>query len=323
MSANSKIEWCDATWNPVLGCSKVSPGCAHCYAERMTYRQRFMGTARDRAAAQQATTKHGAWSGEIALKPWALDLPLRWRKPKRIFVQSMGDLFHPGVPCEYITKVFDVMCSWRWPNKRAEREGDTEALVDPGHTFMVLTKRPERIKPWLDWVDQSWPGDSPLNMARMVDGKLPKHIQIGTSVENQATADERIPHLLRIPAVVRFVSCEPLLGYIDLTCIRDPDRFPGCMYTDCISGRQVHEDDRHISTACSRVSWVIVGGENGPGARPMNPNWARSIREQCVAAGVPFFFKSFGQHDEHGKRVGKRAAGRLLDGRTWDEVAHE
>jgi protein gp37 len=237
MSANSKIEWTEATWNPVTGCTKVSPGCAHCYAE--TFAERFRGVA-----------GHPYERGfDLQLRPERLDQPLRWARPKVIFVNSMSDLFHEDVPVDFVQSVFDVMRRATW------------------HTFQVLTKRSRRLAelgPLLPW---------------------PSNVWMGVSVENQRWAS-RIDDLRQVPAAVRFLSCEPLLGPLGL-------------YLD-------------------GINWVIVGGESGPRARPMNPDWARSIRDQCRSADVPFFFKQWGVHDESGQRVGKGKAGRLLDGTTWD-----
>ncbi len=239
MSANSSIEWTEATWNPVTGCTEVSPGCAHCYAK--TFAERFRGVP-----------GHPYEQGfDLKLWPERLDLPLRWKRPRTIFVNSMSDLFHADVPDEYIASVFDVMRRAEW------------------HTFQVLTKRPERttaLSHMLDWSPNIW---------------------MGTSVENQRWTS-RIDHLRGTGALVKFLSCEPLLGPLQLDL-----------------------DD---------MDWVIVGGESGYRARPMRADWARDVREQCARAEVPFFFKQWGAHDEHGIRVGKGRAGRVLDGRTWDAM---
>jgi len=232
MADHSHIEWTDATWNPVTGCTKVSPGCQHCYAERMARRLQAMGVPR---------YAHGF---RVTLHPDALALPLAWRKPRRIFVNSMSDLFHPAVPDAYIADVFHVM-----------RQA-------PQHAFQVLTKRPERaaaLAPLLPW---------------------PSHVWLGTSVESQHVV-ARIHHLQACPAAVRFLSCEPLLGPLP-------------------------------ALPLDGIHWVIVGGESGPKARPMCPEWAVDIRDQCIAHQVPFFFKQWGGRQ-------RTKAGRLLDGRTWDE----
>ena len=239
MSDKSAIEWTESTWNPVTGCSKVSPGCAHCYAE--TFAERFRGVP-----------GHPYEQGfDLKLWPDRLKLPLKWTRPRMIFVNSMSDLFHPLVPDEYVRDVFDVM-------QRAAH-----------HTFQVLTKRPERA----------------VEMAASLP--WPENVWMGASVENRRFTD-RVDCLRQIPAAIRFLSCEPLLGAITLD-LRD-------------------------------IDWVIVGGESGSSARPMRIDWAMGIRDQCRDAGVAFFFKQWGAHNERGVRVGKAHAGRVLDGRTWNEM---
>jgi protein gp37 len=239
MSVSSSIEWTESTWNPVTGCSKVSPGCAHCYAE--TFAERFRGVP-----------GHPYEQGfDLKLWPDRLELPLKWKRSRTIFVNSMSDLFHEAVPDDYITQVFDVMDRARW------------------HTFQVLTKRPERaasLSQQLPWSPNIW---------------------MGTSVENQRWIT-RIDDLRDTGAVVKFLSCEPLLGPLALD-LRD-------------------------------ISWVIVGGESGHRARPMRADWARSVREQCERAGVAFFFKQWGAFNEEGVRVGKHRSGRVLDGELWSEL---
>lgn len=232
VSDNSAIEWTDATWNPVTGCTKVSPGCKHCYAER--FAERFRGV-------QGHPFEQGF---DLRLWPERLEQPLRWRASRRIFVNSMSDLFHPDVPDAFILRVFEVM---------------EEASH---HQFQVLTKRPERaleLAPRLVW---------------------PQNVWMGTSVESQPYT-RRIDKLRNIPAHVRFLSCEPLLGPLSLD----------------LAG----------------IHWVIVGGESGPGARPMRPEWVTSIRDQCREVDVAFFFKQWGG-------VHKSKTGRELDGRTYDEM---
>jgi protein gp37 len=231
---NTKIEWADATWSPVTGCDKVSPGCDHCYAAAIA--TRFAGT------------KGFPQGFAVTLRPGALEKPLHWRKPRRIFVNSMSDLFHDHVPDDYIAAVWAVM----------------EAA--PQHTFQILTKRPGRMR---SWVRRHRPDPLP-------------GVWLGVSAEDQHWADVRLPILADTPAAVRFVSAEPLLGPIDLAA--------------------------HLPT----LNWVIAGGESGPGHRPMHPDWARDIRDQCLAGGVPFLFK------QHGGRT-PEAGGRELDGRTWDQ----
>jgi len=228
----SSIEWTEATWNPVRGCTKVSEGCRHCYAE--TFAERWRGIPH-----------HPYEKGfDLRTVPEVLDLPLRWKRPRMIFVNSMSDLFHEEVPVGFIQAVFDVM-------KHA-----------PYHRFQVLTKRAKRLAelsselPW------------------------PPNVWLGVSIEDQANA-YRLGYLLKVPASVRFISFEPLLGSVDVE----------------LAG----------------VQWVILGGESGPNARPMKAEWARALRDQCTTEGIPFFFKQWG-----GRR--KHLTGRLLDGATWEEM---
>jgi len=233
MSTYSSIEWTEVTWNPVTGCTKVSPGCKHCYAERMAKRLRAMG--QPKYANEFKLTTH----------PMYLDQPLGWKKPRMVFVNSMSDLFHEEVPLSFIDQVFDVM-------RRASQ-----------HTFQVLTKRSHRLlelDPEFDWPENVW---------------------MGVSVENQDYTF-RIEHLRKTSAHVKFLSLEPLLGPLP-----------------------------HLNL--NGIDWVIVGGESGPGARPMDEKWVVDIRDQCQASEVPFFFKQWG-----GFR--RKEAGRELKGRTWDQM---
>lgn len=297
------IEWTDQTWNPVTGCDKISPGCDNCYAEGIAHR--FAGTA-------QFPNGFG-----VTLRPERLGDPLKWRKPQRVFVNSMSDLFHAGIPDEFIAKVFGVMA-------HAEQ-----------HTFQVLTKRPGRMRSLLrsdafrELVFKSVDVELPDVMG---DGWPIPNVWLGVSAENQKWADVRIPVLLDTPAAVRFVSAEPLLGPIDM---------------------QVWLEDDPEKYDVPALDWLIVGGESGPGARPMHPDWVRTLRDQCVEADVAFLFKQWGawipngawrrdtgrpplnrnEHvfDDGGRgdfipvmaRVGKTNAGRVLDGRTWDEYPKE
>jgi protein gp37 len=233
MATNSSIEWTEATWNPVTGCDKVSPGCAHCYAERMARRLQAMGAPNYRNGFA------------VTLQPQMLDAPLRWRRARRIFVNSMSDLFHADVPVAFISEVFDVMRRADW------------------HQYQILTKRSERLL--------------------SLDSRLPwaAHIWMGVSVENPRFV-YRIDHLRASRATVKFLSLEPLLGPLP-------------------------------ELDLSGIDWVIVGGESGPRARPMDPSWVTSIRDQCRSANVAFFFKQWGG-------VFKSRTGRDLDGRTWDEM---
>ena len=233
MADNSSIEWTDATWNPVTGCTKISPGCKNCYAERLALRLREMGNARY------------ANGFSLTLHPEALELPLRWTKPKMIFVNSMSDLFHESVPEDYIQKVFAVMVKADW------------------HKFQILTKRADRLARLAERL--SWPA----------------HIWQGVSVESK-TYVRRVDLLRGVPAAIRFLSVEPLLGPIP-------------------------------NLPLNGIHWVIVGGESGPGHRPVRVEWIRDIRKQCVTADVPFFFKQWGGRTP-------KAGGRKLDGRFWDQM---
>lgn len=233
MATNSHIEWTDATWNPVTGCTKISPGCKHCYAERLAKRLKAMG---------QANYQNGF---EVTLQQHMLELPLKWKSPKRIFVNSMSDLFHEEVPTQYIKQVFDIMRRAHW------------------HQYQVLTKRSNRVRTLskeLPWLPQIW---------------------MGVSVESEKYAC-RIDDLRKTGAHVKFLSIEPLLGPLEKLNLQG-------------------------------IDWAIVGGESGPGARPMNSAWVTKLRDQCLRAGVPFFFKQWGG-------VRKNATGRTLDGRTWDQM---
>ncbi len=282
---NTKIEWAEKSWNPVTGCTKISEGCKNCYAERMS--KRLAGRCGYPADNPFKVTLH----------PERLDEPLRWKKPSRIFVCSMGDLFHEDVEPSFIQDVF-------WKMEECSQ-----------HIFMVLTKRPERMRKLLHVF---YKGSQRI---------LPKHIWLGVTAENQEQADKRIPILLQIPAAVRFISYEPALGPVDFGLVGGP----------------------------GDPDWIIAGGESGPHARPAHPDWFRSAREQCQAAGVPFMFKQWGEfapQEEPGvyqnticiseggecyragknyiyfpnesdgvlmRKYGKAKAGRLLDGRIYDE----
>jgi protein gp37 len=232
MATESHIEWTDTTWNPVTGCSKVSQGCKNCYAERLAHRLQAMGLHRYRNGF------------DVTLHEQAIDEPFRWKKPRKVFVNSMSDLFHEEIPLEYIQRVFDVM-----------------AAV-PRHTFQILTKRSNRL--------------------REVASRLPwpSNVWMGVSVESSDMLF-RVTDLEAVPAAIRFLSCEPLLGPLS-------------------------------QIPLSHIHWVIVGGESGPGARPMEPSWVYEILHQCRAANVPFFFKQWGG-------VRKSRTGRVLNGRTYDE----
>ena len=268
MSDKSAIEWTDATWNPTTGCTKVSPACAHCYIER-TPPFRIAGRKFER--------------GNIPIKLHMdrLDTPKHWTKPRRIFVNSLSDMFHQDVPFHFISFVWRTM-------------QDT-----PQHIYQILTKRAERMRAVVPQLIQTF-------------GVLP-NVWLGVSVENQHFADERIPLLLQMPAAVRFISAEPLLGEIDLGCI-EWQRTDGSDYFDALKRKRNPFDDVGLNGAA--LDWVIVGGESGPHTRPTNPEWVRAIQRQCETAGVPFFFKQWG-----GRTA--KSGGRELDGKTFDEMPAE
>lgn len=255
MSNQSKISWTEATWNQVLGCTKFSEGCQHCYAIRHVRRMGGHPNAAIRRANEGlALNRAGVleWSGEVRPLPDRLEQPLHWRKPRLVFVNSLSDLFHKDLPVEYIARVFATMEKANW------------------HVFQVLTKRSGRLRelsaalPW------------------------PSNVWAGVTVETAKYAF-RIDDLRATGARLKFLSLEPLLGPM-------PD------------------------LNLAGIDWVIVGGESGPKARRMEADWARDVRDQCLAASVPFFFKQWGEYDENGVRVGKKAAGKMLDGQIWDQM---
>lgn len=299
--SKSKIEWTDRVWNPVTGCTKVSQGCKHCYAERLA--GRFWGERK---------------FTDVQCHPERLEQPLHWRKPSRVFVNSMSDLFHEAVAGGFIEMVWGVM------------------RKTPQHTYQILTKRPKRMQKIIKRLAET-------------TGILP-NVCLGVSVEDQQTADERSLYLKQTPAAVKFISCEPLLGPLKLWWVRGEE------FTDSLGG--VHH---HAMSVYDWISWVIVGGESGTGARPLHPDWVRRVRDECQATRTPFFFKQWGEwlpvespeatlsrskydkqlqwvrgrdecgyycDEEHGhidhsewlmERVGKKNAGRELDGREWNE----
>jgi len=344
----TKIEWAEESWNPVTGCTPVSEGCENCYAARMA--KRLAGRAGYPADDPFKVTLH----------PERLEQPLKWRKPRRIFVCSMGDLFHPDVPFWFVCQVMAIVAAC------------------PQHQFLFLTKRAVAMH---DYFTASLPLEFELPEAAKELGVLdkipgkktpwpPKNIWLGVTAENQARADERIPVLLSIPAAVHFVSIEPCLGPVNIEkpigaignrtnfvleqAVGQPRILAAC--PEC-EGTRYFQTDPHIEycSACGGtgwgLDWIILGGESGPGARPVHPDWVRSVRDQCQAAGVPFFFKQWGEwiademelpgegprsrpepyrwfppQKEKGEsigtccyRVGKKEAGRELDGRTWEQ----
>lgn len=369
----SNIEWTEATWNPIVGCSILTPGCTNCYAMQMAARieamnaearesERAKGKRHPVAAHYDGTTKKvngkAVWTGKLALAPDSILLaPLKRRKPTTYFVNSMGDLFHENCPDEWIDKVFAVMA------------------LCPQHTFQVLTKRAGRMREYLttlskgaerarsnelvaDWqirlCEANAPGVLPItknDVERRLGraGKLDRdpptphwplpNVWLGVSTERQKEADERIPLLLQTPAAVRFISAEPLLGHIALHALNLGTTRP----SDALRGVQCEPDDGpdgYRNVPMSKLDWVIVGGESGPGARPMHPLWVTDLRDWCAATGVAFFFKQWGAFSPYmtgpGERVdvpdidpfqtyrmtrvGKSKAGRHLDGITHDAM---
>ena len=317
----TEIEWATDSWNPVTGCTPVSAGCAHCYAKRMSTRLR----GRFSYPADEPF--------RVTLYPDRLDQPRHWRWPRRVFVCSMGDLFHPDVPFEFREKIWQTM------------------FAATRHTYMILTKRPQRMA-------EEWHSLECLGRGLAFwNGQPASHIWAGTTCEDQATANERLLWLQKCPAAVRFVSHEPALGRVDW-------QFTDWVCARCRGPVTRTQRLRHATIDCATcgpdqhfvkifvgndIDLIIAGGETGPGARPTHPNVFRSDRDQCVAAGVKFFFKGWGDCAPIGAmsldgvrrvhaglrripegridtgsesmfRVGKKAAGRLLDGRTWDEM---
>ena len=334
--SKSEIEWCDRTWNPVMGCTPISAGCANCYAKRMA--ERFAGP----------------WGLDpenpfaVGMHPERLKEPLRWKKPSMVFVCSMSDLFHEDVPDDFIIQIFEVMAN---------------AQLFFGHNFLVLTKRPERMKSIIERIqayieEQKKPisNEDGTTTRKMVFAFPLQNIWLGVTAENQEQADKRIPLLLQTPAAKRFVSVEPMLGPVDMNNITVPAEYdrlnPSGFYPSKFNALTTHYDDEHFHQPPAKLDWVICGGESGPGSRPMHPEWARSLRDQCECAGVRFMFKQWGEwvpfYDRdkddpdwnnvpkesnqicrinlaggHGfsgdrvvyfQKVGKKAAGRLLDG---------
>ena len=351
MADKTRIEWTDATWNPITGCSVVSPGCTNCYAMKLA------GTRLQHHPSREGLTnpsKAGpVWNGKVRLNEQWLQQPLQWSKPRRVFVCAHGDLFHESVPDEWIDKVFAVMA------------------LSPQHQFQVLTKRAERMRdyfaagPYPRWVDSMIEfGLSCERKGTLIDYEVGNlfNVWLGVSVEDQARAMERVPALLETPAAVRFVSAEPLLGEVDLEALEWRHfRYDALRGIQSFYSRESGWEDQAKAPA---IDWVIVGGESGRGARPMHPEWARSLRVQCQAAGVPFFFKQWGSWLPHGQwhdafdeslwrtdwmlmawdggldvpdgcwpdpeqgeaavlDVGKSKAGRVLDAREWNEMPAE
>lgn len=324
MADRTGIEWTDATWNPITGCSVVSAGCKHCYAMKLAGTRLAHHPSR---AGLTIDTKAGpVWTGEVRFNRQWLDQPLRWRRPRKVFVCAHSDLFHESVPDEWIDLVFAAM------------------LLAPQHIFQVLTKRAQRMRAYCSdpatvgrVIAQAASFGAKVESTHVEDGMQGiylSNVWLGVSVEDQAAADERIPLLLQCPAAVRWISAEPLLGPVDLDHLRGNPGPPALPEHNVFTA--IHP------TAPWKLDWVVAGGESGPGARPMHPDWARSLRDQCAAGGVPFLFKQWGAWAPSGQFVpypvndgttvrvqtfpdltcalciGKKAAGRLLDGVQHD-----
>jgi protein gp37 len=338
---STTIEWTDRTWNPTTGCDRVSAGCDHCYALTMAKRLKGMGSAKYQRDGNPKTSGPGFG---LSAHADVLSAPLTWSTPQKVFVNSMSDLFHKDVPEDFIARVWTVMAK------------------TPQHTYQILTKRHDRMRSIVRRI--AWRSATTEERQRGVRGsvayvqqdeKLNDHlgtprvlpnVWLGCSVEDQKWADIRIPALLETPAKVRFISAEPLIGAVDLN-----GQWLDGECAEC-QGAGTKGWDEWQCIVCAgegtlpRLHWVIAGGESGPGARPMHPDWARLLRDQCTGAGVPFLFKQWGAWaptrfvgignqgprfayvgdpvDKNGhravmERVGKKAAGRELDGRTWDE----
>lgn len=298
---NTKIEWATHTFNPWIGCTKVSPGCAHCYAEARD--QRFAAGIHWGKGAPRQRTSESNWKQPLRWNAEAAKTGIR----PRVFCASLADWLDDDVPADWLADLTNII--WRTPN------------LD----WLLLTKRPENWRERLIAARGVMFAD-PLDVAdhidRWLDGNPWRNVWIGTTVEDQMRADERIPLLLDIPAGVRFLSCEPLLGPVNLLQIGvageedDHILFP-------LAGEIAFEGCNE-PVPCEGIHWVICGGESGKNARPMHPDWARSLRGQCQVAGVPFFFKQWGEYrwldNTAMVRPGKTASGRELDGQTWDEI---
>lgn len=357
MAEHTTIEWTEATWNVITGCSVISPGCTNCYAMRLA------GTRLKHHPTREGLTvdsKAGpVWNGSVRFNREWLHQPLEWKRPRRIFVCAHGDLFHPGVWDAWLDEIFAIMA------------------LAPHHTYQVLTKRSAEMRAYLNdpttqariavqMMELAPVGQKLANPPVLTPGRpmsisrwpLP-NVWLGVSAEDQTRANERIPDLLETPAAVRWVSAEPLIGPLDLSRISTM-RFRGAEVLNALTGELSGMFGDPCPTRLPRLDWVVPGGESGPDARPMHPDWPRLLRDQCVEAGVPFLFKQHGAwavtHDRdrdypdwrdsadvsrwpnsrwlnlaggHGfngervvrvQKVGKKAAGRELDGRTWDEL---
>jgi protein gp37 len=350
----SNIEWTDATWNIITGCTLVSAGCDNCYAAKMAA-TRLKNHPSRKGLTRRNASGVAKSTGEVRFNEKWLDQPLRWRKPRKIFVCAHGDLFHEDVPDGWIDQIFAVMA------------------LCPQHTFQVLTKRAGRMREYMNGAfdrivihmirlvnEEGVPSVRKTCNALGIPWEKPKsaddwwplaNVWLGVSAEDQTRADERIPALLNTPAAIRFVSAGPLLGPMNLTRLQITKEhgFRAPVFVDCLNGKYPNSGMAYIgdwditnpypeNASVISIDWVIVGGESGPNARPMHPQWARGLCDQCKAAGTAFFFKQWGEFaSAKGQpghlnidhvfddgyqmiRIGKKAAGRLLDGREWNGV---
>jgi protein gp37 len=303
----NSISWTNETWNPIVGCTIDTKGCTNCYAMRQAWRFSHNPSTPQYHGTAKLVNGKPVWTGKINLAEKALEKPLRRKKPTMYFVNSMGDLFHEDVPDQWIDQVFAVMA------------------LCPQHTFQILTKRAERMREYCVALDSEylktehiastaahlWGGKEPDTVYDCVYDKFTSalpNVWMGVSVEDQATADQRIPLLLNTPAAIRFVSAEPLLEKINMLVTDKNGHDIGALLG--LSVNSTDPDGADVFYRTEKLDWVICGGESGPNARPMHPSWARFMRDQCVDADVPFHFKQWGpKHD-----------GRLLDGRVWDQM---
>lgn len=313
------IAWTDETWNPIRGCSRVSEGCRHCYAERVA--ARFSGPGQPYEGLVTIGEKGARWNGRVRIVREHLSDPLRWRRPRRVFVNSMSDLFHESIPFNEVAAIFGVMA--------AARE----------HTFQVLTKRPARALAFFEWLGHpAFEGRAPFDVcaeyairrlgtkqiarSRLMDPTAPwppPNVWLGVSVEDQATADERIPLLLRCPAAVRWVSYEPALGPVRFDAVRERklESYGGMNY-HAVNALTGYRDEKSLD---ARLDWIVVGGESGAGARPFDVAWALSTIDQCKRAGVACFVKQLGANPFHGIVAGFPLHGRALSDRKGADMS--
>lgn len=359
----TRIEWTEATWNPIVGCSIATPGCTNCYAMRIAHRLGRNPATPHYAGLTQPSRGGPVWTGKLALAPdHVIKEPPRRRKPTTYFVNSMGDLFHEDVPDDWIDRVFTVMARspqhrFQVLTKRADRMREYlskfQPYLHPSSRVLVGAPKFDRVEaagpPQPDYVTRGGvkPEKRPVGSPLFFPKRWPlPNVWLGVSVEDQARADLRIPDLLATPAAVRFISAEPLLGPVDLENIKNPNAKSEWDLIDAVTGAGHNSEYQYAGEfEFEALDWVIVGGESGRGARPMHRDWARDLRDQCQDAGAAFFFKQWGEwapgpgfacpdhlptQDWHhfdpecsARKVGKKAAGRLLDGREWNQMPEQ